>query len=94
MPLPNVKTEFQDGGLGLASGESPGVHGKIGTTEKGTDNEIVWLADYGAAVNAFGFGPLVDALEDSFACGAALIGACKVTSDQAGAVSAVTQTGT
>ena len=94
MPLPNVVTEFRDGGLGLASGESPGVHGKIGTAEKGTANEIVWLADYGAAVNAFGVGPLVDALEDSFACGASLIGACKVTSDQQGSVSAVTQTGT
>ncbi|MCL4514150.1 MAG: DUF2586 domain-containing protein [Firmicutes bacterium] len=92
--LPDVNITILDGGLGLLPPSLSGLHAKVGVSSAGNVGGIVSLSSPDQITPAFGTGPLVDALADSFMTGAQLVYAVRANGDIAGTVSAVTATKT
>ncbi|MDZ4042914.1 MAG: DUF2586 domain-containing protein [Eubacteriales bacterium] len=92
MPLTDVIIGVQDGGLGVAPPAADGIHAKVGVCSAGTVGQIVAVSNATKAREAFGTGPLVNAILDAYtaAGGTGLIYAVRAGGDIDGVVGAVT----
>ena len=94
MGLPDVNIVILDGGLGLLPPSASGLHCKVGVASKGIIGQIVALSSADQVADAFGTGPLANALYDSFMAGAGVIYAVRADGDIPGTIGAVTATKT
>ncbi|MDR3561905.1 MAG: DUF2586 domain-containing protein [Negativicutes bacterium] len=95
MGLPDVTVNISDGGLGILPASSTGILAKVGVSSSGEVNQIIPITDHGQITNAFGTGPLADALADSFmVAGTCTVYAVRAASDIVGTNGAITSTKT